>query len=385
MIHITRPITVATFFLIYSTLAFGYTISPKADIHEAITRAAKICFDQSDENSKPTSCENELYTASDVDMTWIHDSSISFLDFSAWYRRARGYSAKYPDLEEAVRWPDDPTRQIGLRGIAKFSVNMLTTCNQFLNDNPNGRNDINDGLLCNSHNGDMQFLHSQASSIGEPPEDTYKKISDWGMFLYKVASRHLSDQELDQEYCSYFSGDDLFSKALLPNSTAIPCENVKDPKWKLTTLFTLKCPNPLSSTGCYEEIGPSRFDKARINATGALLHLIQDSYSQSHVERGSCEVKNNRVTAKVECLPITRFTTYRGQVKHSDADRTPIFGEECNSTGISPTLASAIMLWNIDQKRPLDEFKSDFERIFGTEQYIAESVSTSSLGQCFGG
>ncbi|HTF97509.1 MAG TPA: hypothetical protein VL995_15320 [Cellvibrio sp.] len=374
----------ALFFIASALYSSAYTISPKADIHEALTRTSKSCFDRALEAKlKPTVCPNELTVNDDIDMTWMHDSSISLVDIGGWYKRMMGYSAKYPNLAEAVRWPDDPTRQIGVSGIVKFSINMLKNCDQYLGDNPNGRNDINDGLLCNSHNGDMQFLHSQASEVGEPSIDTYKKITGWATFLYMVASGHLTNEDLDQEYCSYFSGDDLLSKALLPNERSIPCEDSKDPKWKLTTLFTFKCPHPLSSNGCYEEVGPSRFDKARINATGALLHLIQDSYSQSHSERGSCEVNDGKVTAKIECLPITRFTTYRGQIKHGDADRTPLFGQECDSTGIGPTLAGAIMLWNINQKRPLHEFQVDLERIFGTEAYITKHTFASSLGQCF--
>lgn len=376
---------VATGLMWCQTSLYAYTISPKTDIHESLTRTSLICFNQAlKDNARPVSCPAALTEQSDdIDTTWIHDSSISFFDFRGWYKRMRGFSAKYPDLEEAVRWPDDPTRQIGVKGIVKFSVNMLTSCDQYLSDNPEGRNDINDGLLCNSHNGDMQFLHSQASSIGEPALDTYRKVRGWAGFLYKVASGHLSDEELDQEYCSYFSGDDVFSKAMLPGQDAVPCESVKDPKWRLTTLFTFKCPNPLSSKGCYEEVGSSRFDKARINATGALLHLIQDSYSQSHAERGHCEMHSGEARAKVECLPLARFTTYRGQIRHGDADKIPLFGQDCSVGGMSPTLAGAVMLWHIDQGSPLKDFYNDFEEIFGKETFFARSALPASLGQCF--
>src|SRR5690554_6497582 len=40
----------------------------------------------------------------------------------------RFMEARYPNLGEAVRWPDDPTRQIGLGPIFKFGYNMLSEC-----------------------------------------------------------------------------------------------------------------------------------------------------------------------------------------------------------------------------------------------------------------
>jgi len=365
-----------------SASSIAYTISPKDDIHEAFTRAAKTCFDEAVlKGEKPTECAGSVADADDVDTAWIRNSTLAWYDVIGRLRRLSGADARFPTLEEAVRWPDDPTRQIGVLGVVKFGVNMLSDCDKYIHDNPLGINDINDGLLCSSHFGVMQFFHSQASQVGEPYETTILKIKAWAALLFNIGAGRLSDAELDTEYCSFFSGEDALSKAMLPNQQAVPCEKKKDPKWRLTTLFTFKCPNPLSSVGCYEETGQSRFDKTRIYAAGALLHLVQDSFSQSHVERGECEVRGDKVKAKIECLPASGFTTYRGQIKHDEADRRPTFANSCSEeNGMDdPITASAKVLWHLHSTKDLKEFQKDFDAIFGNES----PERPATLGICF--
>lgn len=364
----------------------GYTINPKAEIHEGMTRAAKHCFDLAlSSGVKPEGCKHKLTSeeASRVEMHWLRNSSLPFYNLFGWFKRWTGMEARYPNLEEAVRWPDDPTRQIGLGPIFKFGYNMLSECRANSADGI----DVNDGLLCNSHYGTMQFWHSQASSVDESPVSTHDKITEWASFLFKVASGHLTDSELDTEYCDYFAGDGPFNSAMLPDQRAIPCEDTVDPTWTLTTLFTLKCSNPLQSRSCNEEMGSSRHDKARISATGALLHLIQDSYSQSHSERGQCTFgPDEKVNPVVACVPITMFTTYNGQENHSDADRQPQFADSCTSNGAidDPITASAKALWHIHNGSDIEAFEEDLARVFSSRETIRANATPSSLGACFG-
>lgn len=369
--------------LIATLVLHGYTISPDADIHEDMTRAAKHCLDVAN-GAAPEGCEPRFLEDGEakVDVSWLHDSSIRFYDVIGWIRRWTGLDARYPNLREAVRWPDDPTRQISVLGGAKFGVNMLSGCASTSADGT----DINDGLLCNSHYGDMQFLHAQASSLGEPAAVTHGKILRWADFLFNVASGHLNNQTLDEPYCAYFGGEDAFSKAMLPDQQALPCDGGPDERWTLTTLFTFKCSNPLQSQTCTEETGPSRHDKARISAAGALLHLIQDSYSQSHCARGQCGPGHDgKVLAKVECLPITMFTTYKGQQHHKDADRRPRFAPSCRSgNGVDdPISASAKALWHIRNRSTIEAFRADLYRVFGTPESI-RGARAAGLGECFG-
>lgn len=189
---------------------------------------------------------------------------------------------------------------------------MIGACKLY--DDKTGKIDLNDGLICVPHHGELQFLHVQASSINEPATKTYNKIKDWASFLYQVASGAYADTKLNEPYCEYFKGDGAFKKAMLPSQYSVPCNDEKTEKWKLTTLFNMTCKTPLpSSWRCKEWTGLAHYDKARIQAAGALLHLIQDSYSQSHTERGSCVVQDDEVVAKVECVAPTMFTTYKGQ------------------------------------------------------------------------
>lgn len=366
-------------------LISAYSIKPSEDLHEYFARAAKACFDRAlAENTKPQDCRTDYADFDDVDTTWIEDSSLSMFDISGRIQRWRGITASYPTLEDAVQWPDDPTRQIGLFGIVEFAFSMLTDCDNLLEEQ-GASNTINEGLLCNSHFGEMQFFHAQASRVGEPGVDTHAKIMAWAGFLFDVASGAISDSELDRNYCDYFTGDSLFDRSMLPSQNAMPCGGENNPAWKLTTLFTLKCNDPFSSDGCDEANDASRHNKSRIQATGALMHLIQDSYSQSHCVRGECVVENDSVLAKIECLPITRFTTYRGQVNHPEADALPLVMSSCDSDADvdHPITASAKVLWHIDQQSDKDEFISDLEFVFGSREWAEQNIRPADLGECF--
>jgi hypothetical protein len=370
----------------------AYTISPKSDVHESMTRASKRCFDiAARDGAKPVKCDLTLLADDSVEVWWLTDSSIRFYDAIGWFKRVLGVTARVPTLVEAVRWPDDPTRQLGAAGLAKWLGNMLGGCARVAADA--GRdstiNSIDDGLLCNSHYGEMQFFHAQATRRGERAVETHDKIRRWGEFLFRVSSsRHLSDQDLDEAYCKVFSPRDAFNSAMLPRPQSIPCEDQKDPAWKLTTLFTMKCANPITSVGCGEEVRSSRHVKARVYATGALLHLIQDSYSQSHCERGWCGVKpgDRTIVAKVECVPVTRFTAYRGQTRHDEADKVPVFEESCRGdTGVDdPITAGAKVLWHIQNRSDVDLFLEDLDKVFGTPAQIERIGKPADFGECFG-
>lgn len=371
--------------LLNSNSAFAFKII-EPDIHESMTRASKACLDQFvDKETPPENCSLDITNNEDINISWMHDSSLAIYDIPGWIMRALDYTTDYPTLEDAVRWPDDPTKELSA-GAFKFGSKLLTdTCEGYRNPITK-QIDLNAGLICVSHYGDLQFLHAQASSEGELASDTYEKIIDWASFLYLVASKQLSDEDLEQEYCSYFSKDTKFHKAMLPSNSSVPCTSKKG-TWRVATLFNLTCSSPKPSAwGCNEWIGDKNYEKARIMATGALLHLIQDSFSQSHVERGTCEINDKKVVAKVECLPLTKFTTYKGQENHGDADLMPIFKNSCNSSGSidNPILAGAKALWYIKNEKPTKKFKQDvLYRIFGTPEYIKQHGMSAERGQCF--
>lgn len=48
----------------------------------------------------------------DVRSWWIKDSDLAWYDLWGWTLRGLDYTADYPTLEDAVKWPDDPTKEI---------------------------------------------------------------------------------------------------------------------------------------------------------------------------------------------------------------------------------------------------------------------------------
>jgi hypothetical protein len=363
--------------------AAAYTVAPMAGVHEAMTRAAKLCLDEAlSRRQKPARCRPEPVGEDvAVDLEWVRNPELPPWDIAGWLRHWTGKAPRYPDLAEASRWPDDPTRQLGLVNAIRFTWHMVSACDLLLGAGE--RNDIDDGLLCNSHVGDMQFMHAQAGAVGEPAAETREKIGQWAEFLFLVASGRLSRRELDTPYCRYFAGSSAFHRAMRPHARVLPCGGRGRRPWTVATLFNFVCQDPFTGSGCKDLAGPRRFAMARLNATGALLHLVQDAYAQSHVERGQCERHDGEVVAKVECAPIVRFTTYRGQQGHAAGDAWPRIAASCRATAAvdDPVTASAKVLWHIRRKSPPAEFRRDLARVFGTPEAAAR-LPVASHGQC---
>jgi hypothetical protein len=138
----------------------------------------------------------------------------------------------------------------------------------------------------------------------------------------------------------------------------------------VSTFFTLKCRRIVGSARCPDEL---RIEEAaaltRLRAKGALMHLIQDSFSQSHARRGA----RGRVgapdayVAKVVCLPATEFYDYEKQVAagedHAAADYPPsLDAATCRkgSTIDDPITASAKVLRLVEQHADRAEFLTYF-------------------------
>jgi hypothetical protein len=357
----------------------GYEMWPKHYIHESMTLAAKQCFDVSVDR-KPQRCEMRLPEhGGDADLTWIAKSSNYFV-------RLAGYGARYPRLGEAVRWPDDPTRQIAVLTLPRFGGTIQKRCGKLAAGRGGRVNNLGDGLLCNSHLGTMQFFHAQADTSDVPAVVTHDNIMGWAAFLYSVAALR-TDAELDVPYCSVFPDTGSFNSAMVMSGRGERCALDWVQRWRLTDFFTLECVNPFSSRTCYVEKDESRHDKARIIATGALLHVIQDSYSQSHCARGTCGPGASGGIARVECSRIDMFTTYTEQSPrlHARADKVPTFAPSCQGSSDydDPITASAKVLWHISKRSPPEEFLRDFERVFGTRAAVARETRPSGVGACF--
>jgi len=149
-------------------------------------------------------------------------------------------------------------------------------------------------LLNRSHFGDLQFLHSMASRVGDRAQDTKLSILMWAEFAYKVASGSIPANTMLKD--APVSGFARF----FPNQEAT-----------VENLFLM---------------GDETYRGSQLKdfAFGTLLHMVQDSFSESHVSRdlstqgGLCNCPcTDRSPAKIE-----KFLVYGSQdaAEHKDED-----------------------------------------------------------------
>ena len=92
------------------------------------------------------------------------------------------------------------------------------------------------------------------------------------------------------------------------------------------------------------------------------MHLVQDSYSQSHVGRpinGVAVAYMGPFTATVACTFPLRYFDYGAQAyyeNHSAGDDRPVLDSSCRSGPVAePVTASAVIAWKIGHGRPTAE------------------------------
>lgn len=265
-----------------------------------------------------------------------------------------------------VRWPDDPPfalnrssppriadcdPKVTLRSTAQpkcwkglFS-DADRTAKQRIASKP-GQAAFGPGeyLLYRSHFGDLQFFHSMAAYDGEMAGETRQRMKMWAQFLWGVGTksipfdRFIRTLEVDQ-LANYFPGD----------ITA-------------TNLF---------ATGIVEV----RKDLDKV-AIGALLHMVQDSFSQAHAGR------QLETGAHCETIPrfpqpgkISQFYSYAGQVGslHDHEDTFDSLGLQ--TLQISPNVVDAsrafLTLWK--ESAPWSEAEKYFDCIFALESPDAKA------------
>jgi hypothetical protein len=220
-----------------------------------------------------------------------------------------------PDLEWAgpyviagVRWNDDPVFQLmsgearGLPCAVGDTISFVTQTRcwiaLFRDAEKKSASDptyfLKSGkgnYLSRSHFGDLQFLHSMASTDGESPVETKEKILMWAEFTWNVAQgKHNLNTNLKS-----------ISIPLWENHFANG-QNVQD-------LFTLGRP----------------WLRAHIRdvAFGSLLHLVQDSFAEGHVQRREPVTGQSCANSSSPAFgAIVEFHSYVKQdhEKHKDAD-----------------------------------------------------------------
>lgn len=239
------------------------------------------------------------------------------------------------DLVYAVRWPDDPVRE--LRGYKLLKMPVWGTHMRYAKCEGK-RDGLKDGLRCSSHYGPAQFLHAMEGENQKSPYDTRDAILDWTQFAYQIAlnkqanGKHFS--ELD--YCDFFSklpADKYFKEVMYPdNGNAFPCNEYDDTPWTVSTPFAFSC--SIGTYNCTEWNSPNDI-RVRNAALGAVLHVIQDSYAKGHTLRGS---ESNKTITNYNCSEIKQFQVYGKQDtdkhKMADSDASP------SSNCLSPSLSA---------------------------------------------
>lgn len=213
--------------------------------------------------------------------------------------------------------------------------------------------DANSGysLLHRSHFGDLQFLHAMASKDGELPQVTRQKILMWIEFTWRVASHEyrLGTRLRDVEVDGF-------------------AEHFGKTEWNVQDLFTL------GNVALRRNIDEVAF--------GSLLHVVEDSFAQGHVDRDEPIYGNKCIEGSyVRPGAIGEFHSYGGQDSslHAHADSAAAFDYARASSQGGVVEVGRNIVAMMDQKLSWIEVKPYFECVFD----LTVNASPASAGDAF--
>jgi hypothetical protein len=291
------------------------------------------------------------------------------------------------NIIKGIRWNDDPLGLWKGREVA-FYLSFRDSCSQREPIDPDW------DLLYRTHCGDMQFLHSMASSLAEPSIDTQKKILMWLEFTFKVASgtidkdRHFRslDQFLDQDAAEEF-------RRLMTNNGKTRM------KWQPEKLLTLDCDRWFTWKALFFRARITELTCKDLNnkfpeqitqdiALGSLLHVIQDSFSASHVLReGSTTSGKSRLTGVGKIIQFGNYLL-QDRDRHSIAD-IEIDEEsgnyEFDLTEISAKVIELVIAQRLDKRDKWSEAKHLFRMSFTCLIPLRPLANLGSDSRCIRG
>ncbi|MXO90262.1 hypothetical protein [Pontixanthobacter aquaemixtae] len=304
-------------------MAYGYKIHLFGKHHERMTWLSELCIAQ-----------DKALTGCDIPASRDEFENIE------------GPVFREAEYWRASRWPDDPTRQLKrVWTWPKYGLALENICPKIVHTDG-----FFSGLSCESHYGGLQFMHAMASRPNESDDQTRRYIRGWSQFVFRVATGKV---DLDANYCDAVRAHaGPAASRLAPKNLKYCAEREEKgkryPAWTVRTLFTFHCDKMFTSKTCDVLPGDEVAKKAAI---GAMFHLIQDSYSQSHAARGAAEPSNGPYDAVVECRPVKKFYYFAENKKeHGAADKAPEFAQSCRERGdiLDPITAGARMLGYVD-------------------------------------
>lgn len=179
-----------------------------------------------------------------------------------------------------ARWNDDP-----LHFLPEYPRQWLMNFERASELAEQGGINENFDLFYRSHHADLQFLHAMASTETESAQLTRNAILSWIELTYKVASGYIPVQTPFRKLGNFLTPRtaQFVKKYFTKNGRRL--------NWTPAYLFSLKCTRevmPPSAVGVLDCADtpwlPPKQDVQNI-ALGSLLHVIQDSFSDSHVTR----------------------------------------------------------------------------------------------------
>lgn len=265
-----------------------------------------------------------------------------------------------------VRWNDNPPFKLQSGG-RNTSCQLNTTIKlprqsecwyDLFKDAERHANDLgtsydaksNKVILYRIHFGDMQFVHSMASKDDEPVQKTYDDILMWAEFAYKVAH-----------------GD-------IDRGTEMGATNIKG-------IDKLLGGKGITVQQLFVR-GDGQFhnkEAVRQFAFGTLLHMVEDSFSSSHVDRNDPPGK--------QCLgkfdqpgKVRSFHSYVNQDKrlHSDMDVYNAVDIEVVESEANVIYIGKVLKDLYDSNKPWDEVRQSIECIYEVED--PQEMSGPGLG-----
>jgi hypothetical protein len=224
-----------------------------------------------------------------------------------------------------VRWNDDPLHEMtNSKNIIKdivlysdFYFNFEHSCE----DKKYKKTGPAYDLLYRTHCGDMQFLHAQASSNSEVASVTLDKVMMWLEFTYKVATGEIAH---NHNFGSLTTPHDDHESHLSPKSASLFNDLMlygdARAKWQPELMFTFSCHRVFKPTPKCDPDYNHDMEEIRDIALGSALHLIQDSYSDSHISREPehCERKSI-ISNRGKIISFYTFSE-QDDKKHAEAD-----------------------------------------------------------------
>lgn len=299
------------------------------------------------------------------------------------------------ELMKASSWPDDPVRELRYQSALKSAAKLAFKC-------ANKRESVESGFFCNSHFGQLQFWHSMASyrAKDQPAEsyhETRRKVLSWIWFSYSIA---IGEIPLEENYCPFFSelrdtpvrkefSEAFYSKSKNKYSFRCPKGVDGDTHMSVASIYNNLCSNPFRSKTC-TVVHDSR--EIYLAALGAAIHAVQDSYSQSHTNRNSCQALNSKTgkpkaVSMISCQAITNFYDYASQStrRHGVSDLLPVLvGGSCGTVNTHDAItATAKIIWFAQKggsAKVVEEYVS--EHVF-TQPPQTDVVTAADAGVCY--